>query len=564
MTSVARRSPWAVTVPAIVAAASIGVGLILIPDREEVLAAARHRSAMGGPAVGPSVPVAVRPDLEAVLAQGDAPAIAALIEDLQKQGIVFTTRQVVQDLRALGRSKVALSLLALRADGQDPDLWRVGFELARETGNASLAHQMLDAAVRGDPAVPAPDLIEAAFAASRPEVLLAARAKGVVPALPPRIVDDLANRFVNKADMASLDVLDRLEGTSWHTRLPWTAYNLALKRRDKSAALAAAALLPRDEQGPAREHVLDAFGDREALRGLILDQAGASEADTGRLAERLLGLGFRGDAIALLQRRLEHGYSSKLADRLLFLLGPRPAPADLEWLAARASGAASAAVFWLTAYAQRDSAPRALSFLEQHPLAQTQDVLLMRLTLARSARDPVRGANALAHLLGSPALSAQAVRTIDANLPSGLDRRLRARFLEAKLAAGLGGDKDRLALAWNAWDSKRPAEAAGWLEIVLANNREAKDAWWLMADVQERLGRPDRMRACLEQLLVLSPGSSLERARLLDRLGRRREALQVIAALRARNPGDALLSAESARLRVALGEPGKARRDLRQ
>jgi predicted Zn-dependent protease len=64
-------------------------------------------------------------------------------------------------------------------------------------------------------------------------------------------------------------------------------------------------------------------------------------------------------------------------------------------------------------------------------------------------------------------------------------------------------------------------------------------------------------------LLPLTPAISRERAELLAKLGRTSEAIALFEALRQQSPGDRQLDIQYARLLIAAGDPGKARKVLR-
>lgn len=85
-----------------------------------------------------------------------------------------------------------------------------------------------------------------------------------------------------------------------------------------------------------------------------------------------------------------------------------------------------------------------------------------------------------------------------------------------------------------------------------------------MADVQAKLGGTSAARPWLERALSQTPPQSRARAELLDRLGRRAEAVTLVEALRVEAPQDRALAALQARLLIAQGQPGRARTVLLQ
>ena len=75
----------------------------------------------------------------------------------------------------------------------------------------------------------------------------------------------------------------------------------------------------------------------------------------------------------------------------------------------------------------------------------------------------------------------------------------------------------------------------------------------------ERAARP-----WLDRALVQTPAASKARVEILEKLGRRAEAVALVETLRAETPRDRSLAALHARLLIAQGQPGRARAVLAQ
>ncbi|MEH3046980.1 hypothetical protein [Sphingomonas adhaesiva] len=248
------------------------------------------------------------------------------------------------------------------------------------------------------------------------------------------------------------------------------------------------------------------------------------------------------------------------AQRLLYLIGPRPHDADLAWLRDRTlAGPPAMQAGWLAAYAPRDRPAAALAFVAHHPLAMRTPVLLTRLSLASAAGDDAAGAAALAALLDGRALSGDDWRAIAAATPRDLPAAQADLLARRRLAAGVATPQQRLDMAWAAWNRGGAAQTIRILDDYLADHPQDLPALRLMADAQAKAGGAAAARAYLDRALAVSPAPDRTRADLLERLGRRTEALRLVEALRAEAPADRGLAAFQARLLIALGQPGRAR-----
>ncbi|MGA1799402.1 hypothetical protein VH567_11555 [Sphingomonas sp. 4RDLI-65] len=552
----------ALIVPALAGLGLLAGGLMLLPGRREISHAERRAQPLAAvgttlPSATPFVPPVLppaHPTIAAVIPTADAATLAALTARLIDAGQPVSTTQVAYDLVAAGRPAVALQYLAERPDGAAPATWRLRVDLLHKTGRASEAAALVAQAARTR-GVPAADLVAAAYAIDRTDLVIVAAANHVIPPPDAELALDLARR----ADTAGRDdliaLLDRTR-VDWRAGDPWLAIRVAARTGDRAAGLRAADRLPADQREAARETIL--AGDHEGLRTELLARADTRPAAA---AERLLAAGYRDDARAVL-RRAATGLppTAPTAQRLLYLMGPRPAADDLDWLKQQAlRGDAADQRGWLSAYAERDRPAEALAFLSRHPLAARTDVMLTRLALARAAGNDAAGRAVLAGLLEGRALDASQMRTLSIAAPAKLEPAQAAAIARRRVAAGIADPRDQLDLAWTAWNAGDAKGAAGWLRDHLATTPTDLAALRLMADVQARLGGDRAARPWLERALAQTPPQSRARAEMLDRLGRRTEAVALVEALRVETPQDRALAALHARLLIAQGQPGRAR-----
>lgn len=542
----------AVAAPISLGVWAVAAGLLLLPGARELRSVADHAAPVVSKALPPAPVPAPLPELATAIRHEDAAALAALTARLAQRGMPVSTRQVARDLAAFGRAAVALDYLARRPDGDGADTWRLRVDLLRAAGRAGEATALLEAAARGRPAVPPADLLASGYALDRFDLLVAAIGSGALPAPEPAIVLDLARRAEAAGRLDLIAMLDSAAPADWRAADPWLALRVARRAGDTTAALTAAGRLPPAERDGARAAILAAAGDRAGLRRLLLEQPGPPLSR----AERLLAAGFRDDAVATLKRAAADGPAhAPAAQRLLVLLGPRPAAADRAWLRERALAAPD----WLDAYIGAEAPAVALDVLRRHPQRGATDLLLRRLTLAARADQPGEANAALAALLDGRALSVVELRQVAAALPADATPTQVAALARRRLALGIGEAQDRRDLAWSAFRAGDHAGAAAVLSDHLAREPRDAAAIRLMAEVQGKLGGGVAARPWWERALAEAPAGSRAQAEILDRLGRRREALVVIAALRRDAPGDRSLAALHARLLIADGRPGAAR-----
>ncbi len=557
----------AVVVPTVAGLGLLGIGLWLLPgDREVVTAARRAQAAPAGTSVLPPptpapLPVAVvpqEPALAAAILTEGAASLATLTTRLIASGRPVTTLQVAYDLVAANRPAVALDYLAARPDGQSAASWRLRFDLLHKAGRSAEATALLTA-VAARRGVAAADIVAAGYALDRPDLIVAAAASGAIPSPDAALALDLARRAETLKRYDLIATLDRSTRVDWRAGDPWLALRLAQRSGDEAAALRAVANLPAGQRAAAREAILNTVGDRAGLRALLL-----ARAPSETTAEQLLAAGYRDDAIAVL-RRVASGQpiAARPTQRLLYLLGPRPAASDVIWLRQRTvQGSADEQMRWLAVYAERVSPAEALATLSRHPLANRTDAALLRLSLANAAGDAGAGRTAIAALLDGRALDAAQLRRLSGALPRRIDPDQAAAITKLRVAAGIAGPGDRMDLAWAAWNAGDAKTAARWLREQIAAKPTDLAALRLMADVQTRLGQP--AKPWLERALEQTPSASRARVELLDRLGRRSEAVALVERLRQAAPADRSLVALHARLLIAQGQPGRARTVLAQ
>ncbi|RKE42779.1 MULTISPECIES: hypothetical protein [unclassified Sphingomonas] len=568
-----RRGRLAIVLPALAGLGLLAGGLMLLPNDREIRHAERRAqpvpaassSMPSAPASPPALPPA-HPAIAAQVATADAATLAALTAQLIAEGQSVSTLQVAYDLVAAKRPTVALGYLAARLDGGAAATWRLRVDLLRQTGRTADAAALVARAAQTRGSVAAADIVAAAYAIDRPDLVIVAAANHVVPPPDAALSLDLA-RSADKAGRTDLiALLDKATTASWRAADPWLAIRVAARAKDTAAGLRAADYLPVEQRATAREAILTEAGDREGLRTELLARAAAPGAQPEREAEQLLATGYRGDAMAVL-RRAATGQppTASAAQRLLYLMGPRPGGDDLTWLKQQSlQGSPDQQRAWLTRYAERDRPGEALAFLSRHPLASQTDVMLMRLSLARAAGNDTAGRAVLASLLDGRSLDPAQVAALSAAAPAKIDLAQAAAIAKRRVAGGVAAPRDQLDLAWTAWNAGDAKGAAKWLGQHLASDPTDLPALRLMADVQARIGGERSARPWLDRALAQTPAESKARVEILEKLGRRADALSLVETLRAETPRDRSLAALHARLLIAQGQAGRARTVLAQ
>lgn len=552
---------WAV--PLIGGAALVALSVLLIPRSVEVNEALDHRAQVPPVAVTSALPASAPapapPELGAMIAEASPQAIAQAVDRLKAQGVHVPTGQVVHDLAQAGRTQAALDFLESSADAGSPALWRIRHDLTRGLGRTAQADALIAAAAQRGSAVPPRDLIEAAYAANRPDMLVGAAEQGVIPAPDAKLALDLARRFEKAGQVAMIARLDAVSKAPWRQADPWLAMRLAQQAGDRDAALRYAMLLPVGQREAAREAMVRAQGDKGALRALLMERAGRPGADHGAIAEQLLAAGLREDAMAVLERgAAKMPPRHKLSQRLLYLMGPRPAARETAWLAARAMAQRE----WIDPYVQRVPPREALALLARHPQASRPDMQMMRLSLARSAGEDDSARALFRALLDQPNLTGEQLRALSAAAPDRLDPALARRLTDRRMQAGIGSGQDAMALAWTAWNAGDAATAGALVGGYLRRNPDDAAALRLMAYVARKEKGEGAARPWRERALASTPPGTREQAELLESLGRLPEALAVVDRLIDTRPADRTLTTYKARLLLANGQPGRARKML--
>ena len=185
--------------------------------------------------------------------------------------------------------------------------------------------------------------------------------------------------------------------------------------------------------------------------------------------------------------------------------------------------------------------------------------MLMRLSLARTSGNDAAGRAVLTALLDGRALDPAQVGTLSAAAPAGIEPAQAAAIAKRRVAAGVAAPRDQIDLAWTAWNAGDAQGAAKWLAAHLETAPTDLPALRLMADVQARIGGDRAARPWLTRALAQTPADSKARAEILERLGRRAEAVALVETLRAETPRDTSLAALHARLLIAQGQAGRAR-----
>ncbi len=580
MTLRRRHQLAAIAVPIVLGVAMLVAAPWLLPSTTEIAGVdsrlrppAAPVTALPAPTPSPVEPSPVAasptptpPSLAQRIATDDAAALSALTDRLLASGAAVSSAGVAYDLVAAGRPQVALAYLAARPDGKTPATWRLRFDQSRATGDSAAALALLTAAASARTGVAAADIVAAGYAMSRPDLIVRAATVGAIPPLDARLTLDLVRRYEAGGRVADIAAIDRIAKSDWRTADPWLALRIANRTGDKAAALRAAALLPPRDRAAAEQQILARSGDRAGLLASLRREAVQPGVDKAAIAERLLDAGDRAGAIAALQSAAAtQPPTSPASRRLLYLMGPRPEAASVAWLRRRAtSGSGQSQRDWLLPYADRDTPREALATLSRHPLAARTDVLLLRLRLAHAASDEDAGRTALAQLLDGRSLEAAELRQIAATTPRTLSPALSAALSRRRADAGLIGLQERMDLAWGRWNRGDAAGTVAALRPYLADRPNDVAALRLMGEAQSRLSGADAARPWFERALARSDSPSRASVELLERLGRRAEALRMVADLRAGAPRDRALAALHARLLIAQGEPGRARTVLAQ
>ena len=474
---------------------------------------------------------------------------------------------LVARLRADGRPDAALRLADHAAKADPFALLIPRIALLHAAGRTAEAITLFDRAITTPVLRIAPaDIVRIAYELNALPALLAAADRRRITRLPTPVVRDLAAMLVAIDRFDRIPRIDALSAGDWRRLDPWLALQIARKAGDVPAIRHYAALLPRDRVHGVEEAALRAQGDLEGLRRLLLSEP-RDPAVTAGLME---SAGFPADAERFRRIAAEQaGPADPAAANLLYRWGPRPDATALAWLLTRARKATDPAsrLSWLRLYADRDRADHALATLAAERDADTNPVLLLRLKIASEAgRDPQ--ANALiARLIDGRVLDRADLRRIAATMPATAPLASRLALARRMIAAGLGTPQMQLDLGWVAFDSHNFAEARGHIAAYLASHPDDETALTLAGEIEQAAAAPAVARSFFVRALAatpVEPETASARARLLERLGRVRDALALVRAERARPLADPVLKAQEARLLIAVGHPAAAAALLRE
>ncbi|MGE0486370.1 MAG: hypothetical protein AB7Q81_19625 [Gammaproteobacteria bacterium] len=290
------------------------------------------------------------------------------------------------------------------------------------------------------------------------------------------------------------------------------------------------------------------------------------------LATRLLEAGDKDAAVRIhLALAADEAPGGESLDTLLWLWGPRPPAAALDWLAGRAassSGRARAA--WAALLADLGAPRRAADLLGTAARQSAPEPLVVE----RYARALI-GAGARAEL-----------ETFLAEYVAAAPRRQMLHW-----AAGIATESDLARVARTAWlallalvpddpralrevglaafDAGRRGDAERYLERYLARIDDDYEAHFFYAEVLEERGFHNRAEPHYERILTLlaepralSFRARVVRAQTLHRLGHDNAAMEAFEALLAERPGEGHLRADFATMLLDAERLGRARQVL--
>ncbi len=562
-----RLLPYWTTLPAVCGIAALWLGTLVIPQNAELNAAIQHAlKREERPAyVAPMPPQTnLQQDWQAFLKTATPLQIAAKLRSSDRAGSRTSLVQTAHDLIAHGRSQTALEVLKAASTTKDTASWEVKQRLALSLGDRAFSNRLLDAALTTPGLAPQTGLIALALATDRPEAIMTAGKSGSIGQLNAQQAMAVAGALYARSDWSGLDQLDGLALPGWQSQAPWLAFEIARDRQQWNKALQFSALLPPADAEKARLAILQSSGDRQGLAAHFQSVTPRSTSEALFAAENLLRLDMRGNATRVLEMfALQHPQDKVVAARLLFLLGPRPARHDLDWLKQQARLAGSTEnLFWTQAYVEREQPAAALAYLSRHPAIHQTDHALLHLAIARQAQDTSHAVAALNRLLDGRPLSKDHAARMIASLPASLPKDIHRRVTEWRIDRGLALPNARMELAWLDWNGQNILQAVSWLEKHLALYPSDAAAVRLMADCHSKTGNKAAARKWNERLLALAPSRSRLQADALERLAQFEQALKIVGSLRTAQPEDAALKRQQVRLLLALGRPGEARRAL--
>lgn len=328
----------------------------------------------------------------------------------------------------------------------------------------------------------------------------------------------------------------------------------------------------------AYEDALDKLGRRDQLLALLKQRAGdvnRSKSERRDVAFRLLDLRERAAAEAtfrdLAQSEPPEGENTQ---QLLYLWGPRPGPAALDWLVQRARTAAPAQqTGWLTLLRDRGGDARLRQLLTADETALLDDPARLGLLLELLPANRLEPEGTDWILRAGQRSSGSAPKTealLDLAEAQGLTR-ARDTLSRQLLLLAPESREARRRRAQIAFQAGRRTEAQQLYAGLLA---EGPGDWESHFNYGELLqGRQQRREArihfetslgIIERQRRPNPAAQRTRAWLLARLDRKNEALAAIDSLLKARPGDADLRLDLAGLALELGAPDRAGQILNQ
>lgn len=490
-----------------------------------------------------------------------AQRLTSIANHIADAGGKVALEEITYEILSSGRPDIAQRFIENQPGRHSPSLWRLRFELFRKSGKNVNAHDMVRAAAYTPALAPAKDLTEAAYTLNRPDLIIMAAENHAIAPLTPAQALSLASWANDNKRYDLISHIDRGGGSAWRSQNPWLAMTLAQREGDTQKALHYAALLPAGGDA-ARESIIMATGDKEAIRNFLLERASKGIEKADIVAERLLAQGFRPDAIKILrQEAAQQPLKDPATERMLYLMGPRPHAEDLEWIKNKAIQDKK----WMAIYLERESLSKSLKFLESLKSANDTEILLKRIAIANQARDKEAAIRAMDMLLDGRKLDSDQLKLANtAIVPEKDNKRIQQALAQARLRIGIATPSDRLNLAWTSWNKGDVKETEGYIRAYLNDKPDDADALQLMAEVQAKLSGERTARPWLERRLALLPNLSREKAELLNRLGKTSDAIKIVENLRRNTPGDKRLDILLAQLLITAQNPGRAQKVLQR
>jgi Flp pilus assembly protein TadD len=254
--------------------------------------------------------------------------------------------------------------------------------------------------------------------------------------------------------------------------------------------------------------------------------------------------------------------------RLLFVWGPRPTAAQLDWLQSRARDAVGRdRAAWLRLLTERGAAQRAITLQRSAPLPddQADDVLAAYLEAIEASGDRALLAKTLQDLLPR-ARSAALLGTLARHAAGLDDPRFERRLIESALAAGSRDPALHRALGLLAYRSGDTRAAEQHLIRFVDEKGGDSETYRALGELRLRQGDANSAKLNFEKSLAAferAPNHRFEgrlfKAGLLHRLKRFPDARALYEQLRSERPDDTHLIADFAALLLDVGDTRSAR-----